>query len=255
MTLVDITALRELHPRLYRTVTKTLKITGAGEREIDFFDLDQFTRGELFEWQTQHEFNLKKERFEEHAARTAEATRRAAEAARRAAAPPPAPEPEPVAPAELPEQIDIGAYEREQLQRATDESRGLARLHQFQQEQGLRDCKENADAIRNWLDANVRGYVSAAGIDAAVVNLGARGKNVLLWDSVAPPPAPPAAEPVEVLGTLKDGSKQLPLDADEFTQRKASVVQLQDLVSRRRTATGQRFIGRGVRTNRLASKF
>src|SRR6266851_1415133 len=36
---------------------------------------------------------------------------------------------------------------KQDIQRTTDESRGLARLRQFQTEQGLRDCKENADAI------------------------------------------------------------------------------------------------------------
>jgi len=118
-----------------------------------------------------------------------------------------------VASAPVEPQINIAEYERQQLQRATDEARGLARLRQFQQEQGLCDCKENADAIRDWLDQNVMGYVSSEGIDAAISNLGARGKNVLLWDSKAPPAAPPPTpEPEEVLRTLPDGTKQLPLD-------------------------------------------
>lgn len=83
MAIVNLTALRDSHPRLYRTTTKTLGIEGAtGEREIDFFDLDQFTRGELFEWQTNHEFNLRKQRFEEDAAKNIAATQAAAEARR-----------------------------------------------------------------------------------------------------------------------------------------------------------------------------
>src|SRR6266480_2928650 len=61
------------------------------------------------------------------------------------------------------EELDMAKVLREEqaaMQRAADERRGLNRLRQFRDEQGLRDCKENADAIRDWLDANCKGYVS-----------------------------------------------------------------------------------------------
>jgi len=159
-------------------------------------------------------------------------------AAARAAAAPPPPPPVVEKPAEPAEpqisMAEIEAQWQKDLNRAADQARGLARLRQFQQEQGLRDCKENADAIRDWLDQNCEGYISQDMIDACVVNLGARGKNILLWDSIAPPapPAPSAAEPQEVLQTLPDGTKQLPLNATNAQVNRASKEQARDWLKR-----------------------
>jgi hypothetical protein len=154
------------------------------------------------------------------------------EEAARAAAVPPEPPKEP--------QITMAELEAEfkaDLQRAVDQKRGLDRLHQFQKEQGLRDCKENADAIRDWLDANCEGYVSQDMIDTAVVCLGARGKNVLIFDPVAPPTSstsPASPQSAEALITLEDGSKQLPLDKP--FPKNATKAQAKDYLARVRTA-------------------
>jgi|SRR6266513_2893109 len=144
-------------------------------------------------------------------------------------------------PEEPAEQIDMAEVLREEqadMKRAADERRGLNRLRQFQDEQGLRDCKENADAIRDWLAANCKGYVSQDMIDAAVMNLGARGgKNVLLWnEKTAPAPPPAPIEVAEVLGTLPNGEPQLPLDVPPS---RASKEQAKDWLARTRAATGK----------------
>lgn len=54
------------------------------------------------------------------------------------------------------------------------------------------------------------------------------------------PAAPPAAtaEPAEVLGTLKNGEPQLPLDASELKLRSASLEQVRDVYRRRIAASG-----------------
>jgi hypothetical protein len=242
MTPINLGALRisqevgDLYDVLRRT---TGFITGTVDVDISGLPISAEARFRLAQWSV-----LFNDAVAEH-----EEQRRAPKPA--SAPPQVVVQPEPVAPVvskpvePLPEQIDLVAYEREQIQRATDEARGIARLYQFQQEQGLRDCKENADAIRDWLDANCKGYVSQDMIDAAVLNLGKRGTNVLLWDVKSAPVPPPPSEPQEVLGTLPEGTKQLPLDADETIQRHASKAQLYDLIHRRRAATNQQYVRRG----------
>jgi hypothetical protein len=122
--------------------------------------------------------------------------------------------------------------ERRRIEKAAaDEEAGVRRLEQYA-EQGLAEVPENAQAVQEWLNANLKGYWSAAGVDAAIQNLGPRGTNVLRWkpkQSATPaPPAPAAAR------TLSNGEPELALDADERAMRKASVVQLRDLSARRR---------------------
>ena len=116
------------------------------------------------------------------------------------------------------------SVEKQQQDAAT--AAGLARLQQYADEQGLRDSQENANAVGAWLAENGKA-ISPANIDAAVAALAPK----LLWNPKAPP------EPVEVLE-----SWQIPIDADEETQKNASVRALKDLVARRRAATTGKYI-------------
>src|SRR6266581_4043823 len=165
MTTVDMGALRESHPRLFRTVTKDLDLhETSGQVDIDLHKLSQFTRGEVFGWLTQYEFNAK--------------------AAKRAATPPPAPAepPKPVEPAEP--QITMAEIEAEQradLKARADEAAAVARADQYVNEQGLEPSDHNANAIKTWIGHNWKGYFSSAGMDVAIANLGPRGTNVLRW--------------------------------------------------------------------------
>ena len=132
-------------------------------------------------------------------------------------------------------QISMAQLEREEqadIQRRIDEAAGHNRLEQYAREQGLEDTQANADAIRTWLQENVKGYLSEKLIDAAVANLGPRGKNVLTWRKPeAPQPPAPSPEPAEeVLGKLPDGTTQLPLDVTP--NKKHSTLQLKDWLKR-----------------------
>ncbi len=122
--------------------------------------------------------------------------------------------------------------EQADVQRRVDEQRGKDRLNEYVAA-GLEDTQKNADAIREWLDENVKGYLSQTGVDLAVQWLGPRSKNVLTWKpkTVAPPP-PPAPEPTEVLLKLPDGTTQLSLDVDNRTLSKASKDQARDYLKR-----------------------
>jgi hypothetical protein len=146
-------------------------------------------------------------------------------------------QPEPVAPVAQPAepQIDMSEVLREEqaaLQKASDEARGLACLEQFCEEQGLQRTPENAAKVQQWLNQNLKGYWSQQGVDAAIANLGPRGTNVLTWKPKEAPAPPPPAEPQEVLGTLPDGTTQLPLDVDQFTLSRASKEQARDWLKR-----------------------
>jgi hypothetical protein len=121
--------------------------------------------------------------------------------------------------------------EEEDIQRRADHARGMARLEQYADEQGLERTPANGDAVANWLNENSR-HLSCASVDAAVQHL----RTKLTWKQQ------PATE---VLATLKDGSQQLRLDATEAEMKKASVMALQDLIKRRRTATNQQYLRRG----------
>jgi hypothetical protein len=101
------------------------------------------------------------------------------------------------------------------MQHTIDQQQGTARLERYVNEQGLRDCQQNADAIVGWLQASNKN-LSLSNADAAIAAL----RSTLLWGPETP---------VEVLEDW-----QLPLDASEAVQKKASVKALQDLVARRR---------------------
>jgi len=139
---------------------------------------------------------------------------------------------------------EVTAREEAELKRITDEFRGIARLQQYCNEQGLEETPENLAAVQAFIDASpVKGYWSQEVVDAAIQNLGPKGKNVLLWDSktIEPPPAP---EPTEILKPLPNGEPRLPLDVDAVTLRRASVVQLKDWKVRKRVAEGSQYLRR-----------
>lgn len=129
------------------------------------------------------------------------------------------------------EQVSVSEEFKRDLQRQIDTTAGINRLQQHV-EQGLEPSEHNKNAVIAWLQQNAKGYLSAAGVDAAIANLGPRGANVLRWTQKATVAPPPPA--VEVLETLPNGEKQLPLNADSHTMRRASKTQLLDLAARQR---------------------
>jgi hypothetical protein len=93
----------------------------------------------------------------------------------------------------------------------------------------------NGQKIKAYIDDNFNGYISANGVKAALFYL----KDELEWLKPAPTPQPVApAKPKEVLGTLPNGERQLPLDASPKTMIAASKIQLADLS--RRTVQAER---------------
>jgi hypothetical protein len=173
-------------------------------------------------------------KHEAEIAAAARAEKAAAEEARRkaAAAPPPPP------PARAEPQISMAELEAEQqadLKRAADQARAVNRLNEYAAV-GLEDTQANAELIKNFVENSpAKGYWSFEIVEVAIKTLG----NRLTWKPkvVETPPAPPQ-EPVEVLlGTLKDGSKQLPLDAVPNNHHTKD--QLTDWLARTREATGR----------------
>ena len=125
------------------------------------------------------------------------------------------------------------ASEEELLQRATDQAKGFARLQQFSDEQGLEESPANCSLVDIWLTEHSLLW-SADNVDKAVLSL----QNSLTWkpkEAPAPPP-PPDPEPVEVLQMLSDGTKQLPLNVDNATLRRASKDQAFDWLKRTNAA-------------------
>ena len=143
---------------------------------------------------------------------------------------PPAPEP----------QIDFAELERDQRAQM-DERAARAQLDQWVSEGNLEPCDFNLSLIRHYITTQAGDYFSADSVNAAVEALGPQGSNRLRWLALAPPQPAPPAPPVIVLTKLKDGTTQLPLDADERTMKRAGVAQLYDLNARRREASKQQF--------------
>ncbi len=140
--------------------------------------------------------------------------------------PPVAEEPAASAPPQKP--VEPLLSEEELAQRAADQVKGLARLQQFSDEQSLEESPQNVSLVDVWLTQ--RGlFWSQDNVDKAVLSL----KNVLTWKpkTVEPPPAP-EEQPAEVLGTLSDGTMQLPLNVDNATLRRASKDQAFDWLKR-----------------------
>jgi hypothetical protein len=137
------------------------------------------------------------------------------------------------------EAMSIDADEHRRIEKAAaDEDAGLRRLQQYA-DQGLAETPENARAVRDWLEKNLKGYWSVAGVDAAIQNLGPRGTNTLRWKPKQPPVQTPPAQPT--VRVLSNGETELPIDATEQQMRRASVLSLKDLAARRRE--GQTRIG------------
>lgn len=209
--LVNFDALRETFPRLYRTVSKAIGLVEpiGGTFAVDFSKLSDYTKRELSTW---------------------------LEAQREKQTPPTTPQP----PEPLPEQIDMGALLKEEqaaLQKAADEARARNRLEQFCDEQGLQRTPENVAKVGSWIQANLKGYWSQQGVDAAVLNI---AKELTWLPKTAP--APPEPEPVEALEPLPNGEPRLPLDVDDWKLKQYSAEQLKDLVARRRAATTGKYI-------------
>jgi hypothetical protein len=193
-------------------VVKDLGCKAEGEVDIDFHKLSQFTRGELFGWLAAYTANIQAKQ----------------------------PEPAPPPVVELPRPVPVKPVEEDDSdlrQRALDEAEGKARVEYYIHEEGLEDNLANGQIIIDFIKAH-GGRWTAAVVDKAIAAKGDR----LVWRRKAvelakPEPAKPApAEPAEVLGTLPNGERQLPLNADDRTMRAASVTQLKDYLARTRAA-------------------
>jgi hypothetical protein len=109
---------------------------------------------------------------------------------------------------------------------ATESAAFTARADEWNRA-GLPDTQDNANKIINWLGNKP---CTVANLDAAVHALG----NQLAWKTETP------AEPAR----LPNGELELAIDADDYAQKHASVIQLKDLVARRRKVSGQQFTRR-----------
>jgi hypothetical protein len=210
--IVNMDLLRKNLPRTYRTVCRDLDLfLPSDELDIDLNDarLGSYTRGELTGWSLAQKKAQQPEIVE----------------------PPKAMEPpKPAEP--LPPQIDFKELLKEEaadLQRAADTAGAKNRLQQLADEEGLEESDANVAAIKQFLQQHARGYLSEEGVNAAYANLGPRGQNILTF-RVQAAALSPAPEPVEVLGTLKDGSKQLPLDT--VPNKHHTTAQLKDYLAR-----------------------
>jgi hypothetical protein len=192
--ILDLDALHKSDPSLYAAVSITIG-PARGQLQVALADFPLPTRRRLSDWWvTQKEL--------ENATSTTVVDR-------------PVPPPR-----------DLDAELRADIQRTIDQQQGLARLEQFCVEQGLARTPENAEKVQQWLDKNLKGYWSQKGVDVAVLNLAKE----LIWTPKEVPPPP--AEPTEVLGTLPDGTTQLPLDVDQPTLGRASKEQAKDWLKR-----------------------
>jgi len=126
--------------------------------------------------------------------------------------------------------------ERESKRLAT-ERYALARI-EYWKSQGLEDNSHNADSIANFIQTSdklksLKGSFTPQTVDLAIDFLGARGSNTLQWRPKVAAPPPPPPQPVR---RLPNGEPELPLDANQFQMRRASVEQLRDLDARRRAS-------------------
>jgi hypothetical protein len=83
--------------------------------------------------------------------------------------------------------------------------------------------EKNAESLKNWLDKNVKGYVSAIGLHAAYLNIKDR------LDHARPASPPNAPDLVEVLQ-----AGQLSLRASAYELSKGTPDQLKDYLERAR---------------------
>jgi uncharacterized membrane protein len=122
------------------------------------------------------------------------------------------------------EMRELAAKERTRVQHVNGYK---ARLQQYF-EVGLLDTEKNAKLIADWFTTNVKGFVSATGLDVAVAFL----RSQLDWYKPAPPPKPqPKPKPWS-----PESGEPLPLAATEEMLRQASVAQVKDWVKRKRSS-------------------
>jgi hypothetical protein len=121
--------------------------------------------------------------------------------------------------------------------RIRDEREASARV-EYWKSQGREDNEHNATAITNFLQTSdklksVKGRFTPQTVDLDVDFLGAKGSKVLQWRPKVGAPPPPPPQPVRRLSNCEP---ELPLDANQFQMRRASVEQLRDLDARRRAS-------------------
>jgi hypothetical protein len=209
MTNIDMTMLARSEPELHRLLVVDHNTPEAGDQDVDLMRLSQVNRGQLFDWI----------------------------AGERKSA---------INPLPASGDRDIDADLKADLQRAADSHHAVQRLLEYSSQAGLEDTEANMLLIRNFVELSAtKGYFSREIIDAAIACLGPRGTGQLTFRIVRVAPPQPEQPAVEVLGTLKDGTQQLRIEATEAEMKKASVMALQDLIKRRRAATNQQYIRRG----------
>jgi hypothetical protein len=114
-----------------------------------------------------------------------------------------------------------------------DAQAAIARLNQYEVEQGLLSSDKNVAAIRNFIETSetlgtLKGHWTPATVDNAIAYLSRDGRLEFAKKEASKPVAPPL--PVNL---LPNGEPELPLNADAFTMKNASVTQLRDLSKRR----------------------
>ena len=130
---------------------------------------------------------------------------------------------------------------------AAKRAEALTRLQRYwERERGLLNTQHNLDSLTEGLRILNQG-LTAASVDRAIIVLRDQGK--LQWrddkkatPAPAAPAAPAAATPAAPAAPvappeprrLDNGEPELPLNADEWTMRRASKAQLLDLSARRR---------------------
>jgi len=235
--LIDLDKLCVANPALHRTISLFLGYT-SGTYEMDLDSLPPQSRARLRAFvKIQKQEPAQPSQFDQ---RLAEFQRQ--QVPKPAAVepiPPPAP---PVPDGPLPEQIrmkDLEAEFQADLRRAIDERGAKIRLQRFADEEGLLPTDENAATVKAYLDRELKGYLSAKGVELAVLNEGPRGRNLLKFRPpvAQPPPAPVVS--AEVHQTLSDGTTQLPLDVSNAVLQRASKEQARDWLARTREATGK----------------
>src|SRR5258708_999156 len=102
----------------------------------------------------------------------------------------------------------IEAEQKQDIQRRVNKARAIQRANDYVRDAGLAESDANGKLIREWID-NAGGVWKPELIDAAIENL----NNQLEWRSTEPAPEP---EKPEILGMLKDGSQQLPIDVPDW---------------------------------------
>jgi hypothetical protein len=125
--------------------------------------------------------------------------------------------------------IDEGARKGEAENKAKAiQAAVVARLDTYQREEGLQPSDANVAAITAYIQNYLRGQWRVETVNEAVRYLTRHGKLTYQKTPVVTAPA----EPTEVLVTLSDGSKQLPLDKP--VPRSATVAQAKDYLARAR---------------------